>query len=237
MVSAVQSSFVARTSPVARRAVACVSLLGFLALGACATPSYLAEPTPPPPPPAPDMSAVLKDWRGVIVPADRDRYSRRAEAWSHALDQARRQPGSGDLASLGNLIDPAAALPNSEPPMGNYRCRTIKLGSQGGDDGLGYVVYGWFGCRIDRTPEGLRLTKLTGSQRPEGLLYPEDGRHMVFLGGMALASEHLPPAYGRQEARNLVGMVERIGEARWRLVLPWPRNESNLDILELVPVA
>ena len=22
---------------------------------------------------------------------------------------------------------------------------------------------------------------------------------------------------------------------RWRLVLPWPQNESNLDLIELVP--
>lgn len=235
MVSAVLSSFVARTSPVARKVAVCASLMGIMALGACAAPTYMADITPPPPPPPPSIGTVLQDWRGVITPADRDRYTRRAEAWSHALDQARRQPGSGDLASLGHLIDPSAALSNPEPPMGNYRCRTIKLGSQGGDEGLGYVVYGWFGCRIDRTPEGLRFTKLTGSQRPEGLLYPEDGRHMVFLGGMSLASEHLAPAYGTQDARNLVGMVERIGEERWRLVLPWPRNESNLDILELVP--
>jgi hypothetical protein len=31
------------------------------------------------------------------------------------------------------------------------------------------------------------------------------------------------------------GVVERVGPARWRLVLPWPRWESNLDVMELVP--
>ena len=32
-----------------------------------------------------------------------------------------------------------------------------------------------------------------------------------------------------------VAVLERVGEARWRLVVPWPRNESNLDLIELVP--
>jgi hypothetical protein len=35
----------------------------------------------------------------------------------------------------------------------------------------------------------------------------------------------------------MVGVVERIGENRWRLVLPYPHFESTIDILELVPVA
>ena len=35
--------------------------------------------------------------------------------------------------------------------------------------------------------------------------------------------------------RDLVGVLERIGERRWRLVTPWPAAESNLDLLELVP--
>ena len=100
---------------------------------------------------------------------------------------------------------------------------------------LGYVVYGWFACRIEQTPQGLKFSKLTGSQRPSGLLFPEDDRHMVMLGSMALAQEPAASTYGRNPERDLVAVLERIGEARWRLVLPWPQNESNLDLIELVP--
>ena len=32
-----------------------------------------------------------------------------------------------------------------------------------------------------------------------------------------------------------VAILQRTGEARWRLVLPWPNTESNLDLIELVP--
>jgi len=201
---------------------------------ACA--SAPATPPPPAPPPSSEGSGpVLRDWRAIVTSIDRDRYSRRAAAWDLSLAQASRLPGSGDLASLGSLIDPDAALHNAAPPPGAYRCRTIKLGSQGGDEGLGFVVYGWFDCRIDRTANGLKFSKLTGSQRPSGLLFPEDDRHMVMLGSTALGDEPAANSYGQRPDRDLVAILERIGDQRWRLIIPWPQNESNLDLIELVP--
>jgi len=207
-----------------------------VALAACAsTPPPPPLPPPPAPPGAPDGDPVLPDWRGVVTAFDRDRYERLAAAWELALEQARRQRGSGDLRGLGDLIVPDAQRPSVVPPVGAYRCRTIKLGSQGGEEGLGYVVYGWFACRIEQTPNGLKFVKLTGSQRPAGLLFPEDDRHMVLLGSMALASEPAANSYGQRPDRDMIATLERIGERRWRLVIPWPQNESNLDLIELVP--
>ena len=203
-------------------------------IAACAP----APPPPPPPPPASQPGApapVLRDWRGVVAHGDRDRLQRIDAAWDLALQQARHQRGSGDLSSLGELIDPAAARPGVAPPAGNYRCRTVKLGSQSGEEGLGYVVYGWFACRIEDTPAGLKFTKLTGSQRPSGLLFPENDRSMILLGSMALGQEAAANSYGLNPDRDLIAELERIGEARWRLVIPWPRNESNLDLIELRP--
>jgi hypothetical protein len=178
---------------------------------------------------------ALRDWRGIITASDRDRYSRRDAAWSLALQQARRQPGSGDLTGLGDLIDPRAALSSVAPPPGDYRCRTVKLGSQGGEAGLGSVVYGWFACRIEATPNGLKFSKLTGSQRHGGLLFPENDRQMVMLGSLALADEPPANSYGQRPDRDLIAVLERIGDRRWRLVIPWPQAESNLDLIELVP--
>lgn len=208
------------------------ALLLILCLSACAT---AAPPPPPPPPPSGPGQSVLRDWRSIVTATDRDRYARSDAAWRLALEQARRQPGSGDLASLGALIDPGAARRDVAPPPGAYRCRTVKLGSQGGEAGLGYVVYGWFACRIETTPRGLKFSKTTGSQRPSGLLFPEDDRHMVMLGSLALAAEPPANSYGQRPDRDLVAVLERIGDARWRLVLPWPQTESNLDLIELVP--
>ncbi|MFN3669758.1 MAG: DUF4893 domain-containing protein [Brevundimonas sp.] len=205
-----------------------LSVLASFVLAACAS-------TPPPPPPPSGGSGALRDWRGIVTSTDRDRYSRRDAAWSLALQQAGRQRGSGDLTGLGELIEPGAARPGVAPPTGDYRCRTVKLGSQGGEEGLGYVVYGWFACRIDQTPSGLKFSKLTGSQRPAGLLFTENDRQMVLLGSMALASEPAANSYGQRPDRDLIAVLERIGERRWRLVIPWPQNESNLDLIEMVP--
>ncbi|MDI1327079.1 MAG: DUF4893 domain-containing protein [Brevundimonas sp.] len=199
-----------------------------LTLAACAS-------APPPPPPPGGSGAALRDWRGIVTSADRDRYARRDAAWSLALQQARRQTGSGDLRALGDLIDPGIRRAPVAPPPGDYRCRTVKLGSQGGEQGLGYVVYGWFACRIEQTPRGLKFSKLTGSQRPAGLLFPENDRQMILLGSLALADEPAANSYGQRPDRDLIAVLERIGDRRWRLVLPWPQAESNLDVIELVP--
>ncbi|MDP3400996.1 MAG: DUF4893 domain-containing protein, partial [Brevundimonas sp.] len=77
-----------------------LTALAALILSACA--SAGGGYAPPPPPPPPDGSGpVLRDWRGIITSYDRDRYGRVDAAWRLALEQARRQAGSGDLGSLG----------------------------------------------------------------------------------------------------------------------------------------
>jgi hypothetical protein len=43
--------------------------------------------------------------------------------------------------------------------------------------------------------------------------------------------------YGADPERDLAGYVERIGPNRWRLILPYPRFESMIDVLELVPAS
>ena len=207
-----------------------LAVLAAASMSACA-----ATPPPPPIPGGPGAGPVLRDWRGVVTAGDRDRYNRLDAAWSLALQQARRQRGSGDLASTGDLIVADAARPSVAPPPGAYRCRTVKLGSQGGEEGLGYVVYDWFACRIEQTANGLKFSKLTGSQRPSGLLFPENDRQMVMLGSLALADEPPANSYGQRPDRDLIAVLERIGERRWRLAIPWPQAESNLDLIELVP--
>ena len=92
------------------------ALLRLAALGALVGVAACAA-TPPPPPAS--TGAALMDWRGVITSADRDRHRRVAAAWTLALQQARRQPGSGDLNALGELIQPQAARPGVAPPPGD----------------------------------------------------------------------------------------------------------------------
>ena len=202
-------------------------------MAGCATTSTTPPPPPPPPPPS---GQVQLDWQAAIQEPDRDRLMRLDDAWQRALDQAIRGGHESDLRALGNLPDPDTALRDPLPPVGNYRCRTIKLGARDNGPGLAYVAYGWFNCKVERTPRGgMKLSKTTGSQRQTGLMFPDSDRRGIFLGAMALGDEPPARAYGLNADRDVVGVVERIGPAHWRLVQPWPRYESNLDLLEIVP--
>ena len=50
-----------------------------------------------------------------------------------------------------------AGLADPRPPAGEYRCRFIKLGSQGSVP-LSFVAYPWFRCRIQDQGETLRFS-------------------------------------------------------------------------------
>lgn len=176
--------------------------------------------------------AASGDWRQDARPEDAHRLGRLDEAWTTALRQARASGFARDVARLGALAQPRAALPRPEPAPGPWRCRTVKLGSPGGQ-GLNFVAYGWFRCRVELTPGGdLILEKTTGSQRPRGHLYPQSRTRQVFLGAVAWGDD-AAAVYGRDPERDQVGVFERIGRQRYRLVLPFPKQESTLDIIEL----
>ncbi|MBX3479084.1 MAG: DUF4893 domain-containing protein [Caulobacter sp.] len=200
-------------------------------------PEPVAESPPLPQPPAEGEQGGIDQWRLVASPADEDRLSRLNRAWRQALREADREHGA-EIDALGLLLVPDAALAGRlQPPPGVYRCRTVKIGSISGD-GLSYVAYPWFKCTVELSPGGdLVLTKTTGSQRTRGLLYPDpaNDRRLIFIGAQAWGDgETGYPVYSQMPERDQIGALERIGETRWRLVLPWPRQESKLDVMELV---
>lgn len=174
------------------------------------------------------------DWRQDVTPADVSRLHAVREAFVKALAEARAGNHAAEVAREGALLEPDAAIDGAMLPAGHYHCRTIKLGSQG-DGGLAFVAYPAFDCIV--TAEGMvsRFARLNGSQRPIGTLYPATVRQQVFLGTLALGDETRALNYGRDTDRNMVGAVERIGPGRWRMVLPYPRFESTLDVIELIP--
>ncbi|ADG11841.1 DUF4893 domain-containing protein [Caulobacter segnis] len=178
------------------------------------------------------FAAASGDWRADAKPGDVRRLERLDQAWSEALAQARAGGYGRQVKALGAVTDPRVSLSRPQPTPGSYRCRTIKLGSP--NNGLPFVAYGWFRCRVALTPGGdLVLEKVTGSQRQSGNLYPEAPRRLVFLGAVAWGVDEGRARYGRDSERDQVGVFERIGAGRYRLALPWPKQESKLDLLEL----
>ena len=194
-----------------------------------------AAPAPTPAPSAGGEQGGSADWHEVASSADASRLGRLDQAWRLARAEAEDKGFADEVEALGPLVDPNAGQAGRlQPPPGSYRCRSIKLGSNS-PGGLGYLEYPFFRCTIELTPGGdLILTKTTGSQRTRGLLYPDSERRLVFIGAQAWGSEETGyPAYGQMPERDQIGVLERIGSSRWRLVLPWPKQDSKLEILEL----
>lgn len=206
-----------------------------------ATPPASGEPVPAPAPmpqpaPAEGEQGGTDSWRSIVSTEDAANLGRLDEAWRLARAEAEDGGFAAQVESLGPLVDPNAAQTGRvQPAPGNYRCRTIKLGSKSGGT-LAYVAYPFFRCSVELTPGGdLILTKTTGSQRTRGLLYPDTDSRLVFVGAQAWGMDETGyPAYGQQHERDQVGVLERVGPNRWRLVVPWPCVESKLEILELV---
>ena len=204
-----------------RRAFLAVALL---ASGGCAqfqsAPGVIAQPGP--------------DWRSVVTESDRGRLRDWRSAFVDALRSARAGGHAADLAREGVLLEPDAALGGGPIPNGMYRCRVIKIGAKSAGM-LNYVAYPAFDCRVRAAGDVQQFAKLTGSQRQVGSIFPGDTLRQVFLGTLVLGDEARAMQYGRDTQRDVAGFVERIGPNRWRLIMPRPHFESQVDVMELVP--
>jgi len=182
-----------------------------------------AAPALGPVPAVADRSAPA-DWRRTATPADRERL----RGWRTAWIAARPLVPPGRDAEL---FDPDLAVDGALPPAGSYRCRIYRLGTGAGAE----VQNTASRCRVGPDEGTPGFAVLDGDERPAGLLYPHTDARVVFLGSVLLAGEARPLRYGRDARRDAAGWVERIGPARWRLVLPYPRSGGTLDVVEIVP--
>lgn len=174
------------------------------------------------------------DWRRVATADDRARLRNWRSAWVTALAKARAGGNAPQIAAEGALFQPDRALTGALPPPGRYKCRVFKLGAKG-TAVKNFTVYPYFECRIDAEGDVASLYKTSGSQRPVGLVFDDGQWRQVFLGTLMLGDEKSALEYGRDADRDMAGILERIGPKRWRLVLPYPRFESILDVIEMVP--
>lgn len=171
-------------------------------------------------------------WRRLASEEDEARLTGISRAWDEALDEARRAGFRRQVAGEGALLDPEAGQPRPAPSPGSYRCRLIRFGAAHAR----YTAYQPFFCHVGVDQNQLSITKQTGSERPSGYLW-EDGEadHLIFLGSLALGNDEAPLAYGENPERDMIGLFERVGPLRFRLVIPHPRNGSTLEVFELVP--
>jgi hypothetical protein len=203
------------------------SLLAALSLSVLSACAVMRAPTQV-------ISQPTRDWHAVATQDDRARLRDWRSSFVAALKSARAAGHSADIQREGALLEPDAAIPGGPIPNGMYRCRVIKLGAKSRGL-LDYVAYPYFSCRVQQERELQGFAKVTGSQRPIGLIFPGDAVRQVFLGTLVLGDEDRAMQYGRDRERDVAGFVERIGPNRWRMVMPEPHFESRMDVMELVP--
>ncbi|HJW42077.1 MAG TPA: DUF4893 domain-containing protein [Rhizomicrobium sp.] len=179
-------------------------------------------------------SAAAAGWQDVASQFDQQRLARLAEAKQKALAEAHAGAGSGDASAIDSALGPASHAPSGGELTGAWRCRTIKLGGI-----TPYVVYSWFNCRISNRGGGLFFEKTSGSQHTNGFLYPGDGG-MIYLGASSVTGEP-PHAYSGNGASagasatpdDQIGILTMIDGRHARLEMPFPVQESTLDVIEL----
>lgn len=219
-----------RTARTAAAAAALVLSLGLTAGAAAAQP--LAEVRRAEAAGAAVLSPTTDRWRDYATRGDARAIETLDRERARLLRLAERR-SSRATAPNRSVLDPATAVRLIPPGSGAYRCRSIQL------TGAGEVyAYGWFQCRIALSAGGsLSLTKLTGSQRVAGQLFPFDPRasgpqtRLAFLGAQALGTgERGWPRYGADPTRDQAGVLEQLGRDRYRLVIP---ARGGMEVLEL----
>jgi Domain of unknown function (DUF4893) len=184
---------------------------------------------------APKAEVVLtNDWRKVVTKADKSRLLRWRAALIKAVTAANQEGQTEAITREGVLLQPDAGLERPTLPLGNYQCRTIKLG-RNGTYTKAISVRPTSRCTIAEKNGRMRLATLNGSQRAKGNIFPGNDRRQIFLGTMALGDETRAMEYSRDATRDMAGVLERIGDQRWRILLPEPGFESMIDVIELTP--
>jgi len=162
----------------------------------------------------------------LMTASDKARLEKYGETRKTAIAAAQKGEPAEVKEFNAVLARPLVAFSDKDL-TGNWKCRTIKAG---GDFGV-LVIYDWFKCKVSDDGSGWVLEKLTGSQRTKGRFYDDNAKRAIYLGSFFVEGDPILP-YGSGPKTDQVGYAFRTGPNAWRLELPAPYYESNLDILE-----
>ncbi|WP_415642177.1 DUF4893 domain-containing protein [Sphingomonas antarctica] len=161
------------------------------------------------------------DWRHVARSSDIARLTTLPDRFAAAAPRS----GAGQAALKTNTT---ARWPSPTP--GVYRCRVHRLPAVGSAR-----TFPPFFCYVQSDGALLTFAKGTGSDRPAGRLWADGNDRRVFLGGAARVAGADAPGYGADPATDRIGLVDRIGDFRWRLIIDAPRPGTLFDVVEFWP--
>ena len=161
--------------------------------------------------------------------SDTDRQG--LEAFAHtrfrAIDTARAEGDPADVDQLERALQGEATALAPAAMAGDWRCRSIQFSQY-----LAVIAYGEFRCRITDDTAGLRLEKLTGSQRTSGTFYDIGETRLGYAGAEAWGDNEQPYRYGQDPERNQVGYLVPVSSRHLRLEL-LDRGGRSFSILDL----
>lgn len=174
-----------------------------------------------------------ESWRSTASPRDAGLIDAIDTIWGSALAALRGKGQARAIAARGALLEPGGALARAAPAPGPYRCRLVRIGATAPRARPISVSAESF-CFVGVEDAQLTLTSDIPSRRFGGYLWETRESHrLVFLGAGPASGRRTASAYGEDPGRDLAGRLERIGEFRYRLVLPVPGAEAQMQVLEL----
>ncbi|WP_167737431.1 DUF4893 domain-containing protein [Sphingomonas parva] len=198
------------------------------ALAACQT----AAPQSPAGRPSVQIEET-EEWRSAATVADAALLDGLPAAWTQALTETRRRYRRA-VAVEGALLEPDSGLSRAAPTPGPYRCRAVRIGARVATARPWSTTRSGF-CYVGIEGDQLSLTSEIPGLRFGGYLWDDrETRRLVFLGAATAARARTAGAYGEDTAADRIGIFERIGDYRFRLVLPAREGEARLAVVELL---
>jgi hypothetical protein len=163
----------------------------------------------------------------TLSPADQQGLENFSTTRAQAIETARAKGEAADVAQLERALQGEATALSPAAMAGDWRCRSIQFSQY-----LAVIAYTEFRCRITDDAGGLRLEKLTGSQRTSGTFYDIGETRLGYAGAEAWGSNEQPYRYGQDPERNQVGYLVPVSNRHLRLEL-LDRGGKSFSILDL----
>lgn len=183
----------------------------------------------------PLCAAAEDGWREVTLDTHESSIDAAHDRAHRALDHlAPDAYGRDDAAAALTLLDAPVRVTDHEALVGNWRCRSTQI-----DSSNGVFAYPAFRCVVELTEDGILVfTKISGSQRRHGQIYPFGEGRWVFLGGRSVNDEPYRNysgisgnADGADTALDSVGLVETLKDGRVRMILD--ASDGQVEFYEL----